>query len=724
MTLNTRTLVVCSLVLSALLLPAVARAESSPRSDALLTAGWKFIQQDVSGAEAPAFDDSRWDSVTLPHTWNAQDCASGRAYYRGPGWYRLHIAIDAAAADKSFFLKFDAANRNTDVYLNGQKVGSHKGGCAAFCFDVSSLLKPGDNVLAVKVDNAHDPDSPPLSADFTFFGGLYRPVHLLTLNKLSISPLDYASPGVYVKQAKVTPESADLEITVKLRSARDGETAAAVRTTIRDREGKQVQAATSPQAVPAHGQADAVQKITLANPHLWNGRQDPYLYSATVELLDGNTVVDAVTQPLGLRFFRVEADKGFFLNGKYYDLHGVCRHQDVGAAGWAGTDADQQRDYDLIAEMGCTTVRCAHYQHPGAFYDLCDKGGLVVWAEVPCVNDITLNEAFPANAKQQLTELIKQNYNHPSICIWSVGNEMTLRSKHPARKETWILFAQMHELAKQLDPTRLTALATCSKDDHPVNFMTDLLGYNKYFGWYGGFIPEFEKWIDAFHAKYPARPLGMTEYGAGANAFQHDPKPVKRDNKGNWHPEQYQMLFHEHYWKVMAQRPWVWGKYIWVMFDFAVADRHEGGQVGINDKGMVTRDRKIKKDVFYFYKASWSDEPTVHITARRFTPRPVADMPVKVYSNCDSVELKLNGQSLGTRSAADHIFLWTDATLKPGENTLEALGRRDGKTITDKIAIVLDPSVKIEIPADAKEEKPKSSGDSKKGSPKKDSPKK
>lgn len=666
------------------------------REEISLTEGWRFTKGDVPEAARAEFDDSGWTSISLPHTWNNLDGQDGGGnYYRGPGWYRKRFGVDPNLAGKSLFLRFEGANRNTEVFVNGQRIGSHKGGHAAFCFEVTSAVKSGDgNQIAVRVDNAHDPESPPLAADFTFCGGLYREVKLLALDQLSISPLDFAAPGVYLKQLQVTEAAAEIEATVKLRNGGIAKEAT-VRITLTDRDGKTVQTVSTKQTVPAKGVADSVQKLALASPHLWNGRADPYLYTATVEVFDGTQLVDRLTQPLGLRFFHIDPEKGFFLNGKSLDLHGVNRHQDRLDKGWAIGSAEHAEDFALIQEMGCTAVRLAHYQHAQEFYDLCDTGGLVVWAEMPMVNGVTESEAFLANARQQMTELIKQNFNHPSIVFWSCYNELENGFKST---NNWAIVKDINQVAKDLDPTRFTAGATHVRHDHPMHFWTDVVGFNKYFGWYYGQVGDFGPWLDKVHTELPSLRFSLTEYGVGANPFQHELHPTKRPPASPWHPEELQCLFHEAYWQELAKRPFVWGKYVWVMFDFASDGRNEGSAPGQNDKGLVSADRKIMKDAFYFYKANWTQEPLVYLTSRRFAIRNKPETEVKVYSNCDSVELRLNGESKGIRKASNHVFLWEDLKLKNGENQVEAIGTKGETTVRDHCGFTFDPSAAIPMP--------------------------
>ena len=486
----------------------------SPRVDIKLDTDWKFNRSDISGAESVSFNDTGWSTVALPHTWNAQDGQNGGAdYYRGVGWYRRHFTISSDQAGHRFYLQFDGSNIVTDVFVNGTAVGTHSGGFAAFRFDITSYVHVGsDNIVAVKVNNASNADIPPLSGDFTFFGGLYRNVHLIAVDSLQFRMLDWGSSGVYLKQSLVSETSADLQITAKTFNNYTTAKNVTLDSTVVDAAGTVVATLSSTHTIAAGAGYDFVQNTTINHPHLWNGLADPYLYKVYLTLKDGVAVTDSVSQPLGLRYFRVDPSQGFFLNGHYLDLHGVNRHQDRLNMGWAIGDAQHLEDFQLIEEMGATAIRLAHYQHAQYFYDLCDTNGMIVWAEIPLINNITESTAFYNNAKQQLTELIRQNYNHPAICFWSIANEITLA----AGPDTNNLLTQLETLATTEDPTRLTTIGSNAGDSNAVNWHTDLVDFNKYYGWYGGVFSDFGGWADGIHASYPSKCIGVSEYGAGA----------------------------------------------------------------------------------------------------------------------------------------------------------------------------------------------------------------
>jgi beta-galactosidase len=413
---------------------------------------------------------------------------------------------------------------------------------------------------------------------------------------------------------------------------------------------------------------------------LWNGRRDPYLYTARVELRSSNEVVDSVEQPLGLRFYSVDPDNGFLLNGRPYHLHGVNRHQDFMGKGWAISDADMDRDISIIKELGATVVRCAHYQHSDYFYSLCDAAGILVWAEIPQVNVIRDTPEFENTSRNQLLDLIRQNINHPSIFVWSLGNEIGSGSDDPHRE-----LQNLNALAAGEDPTRPSIEATMTDARPQMNKIPDLLGWNIYPGWYRGAKEDYGHQLDTLRESSRHGGFCVSEYGAGANPAQHEQNPAQPKPASQWHPEEWQAELHETAWAAMKKRPFVWGAFVWCMFDFAVSARHEGGVEGLNDKGLVTRDRKIKKDAFYFYKANWSDEPVLYIASRRFTARTNAITDVKVYSNAKEPQLFINGVSQGGRDGGENaVFIWKNLTLSPGENKISARAQAGGQALADE----------------------------------------
>ena len=650
------------------------------RESTLLDSGWRFKSGEVSNAEQSNFNDGDWQAVSIPHNWGWEEAQQGKDFYRGPGWYRRDLNPGTPEAGKRYFLRFEAASSVTDVYLNGERLGEHRGAFGAFAFEITTNLSAtGTNLLAVRVSNQWEPDIAPLSGDFSVYGGIYRPVHLIETSGENFTPTDHGSPGVAWLQTRVTKKQAVIDVTAQISNGTLQKQPLTLVASVFDAGGKLVTKSEQSIQLAANVTAPYSVQVVVPNPHLWNGRQDPYLYKAVVELRSANGVVDSVGQPLGLRFYSVDPDKGFFLNGQPYHLHGVDRHQDRFNKGWAISEADMDEDIRLISEMGCTVIRCAHYQHSDYFYSLCDRAGILVWAELPQVNEINASPAFEETSRNQLLDLIRQNINHPSLFVWSLFNELWPNKPDPHR-----LLQDLKIVANGEDPTRPTIAATSNNAMPQMNKIPDLLGWNIYPGWYRGTKDDFGRELDRLRDTSRHGGFCVSEYGAGANTTQHEQNPKQPKTDGQWHPEEWQAEVHEAAWAAMKQRPFVWGTFVWNMFDFAVGTRHEGSIPGRNDKGLVTYDRQTKKDAFYFYQANWSDEPMVYITSRRFTERTNAATDVKIYSNAKEVELLLNGVSQGKPSDGTNcVFIWKNVTLKPGENQIAAKAERDGKKLSD-----------------------------------------
>ncbi|MBA3822715.1 MAG: glycoside hydrolase family 2 protein [Ktedonobacterales bacterium] len=665
----------------------------SDRADTLIDSSWRFHLGDVSGAQNPSFDDASWGGVTLPHTWNAIDGQDGGSnYYRGIGWYRLHQTIPSADAGKQIFLQFDGADLVTDVYVNGTLLGEHQGGYAAFRYNATAALTiGGDNVIAVKVNNASNADIAPLSADFTFFGGLYRDVHLIVTDSVHMRMLDYGTSGLFVRQTNVSAAAANLQVTTEVWN--DGGTPQNVtlNAVIVDGSNTTVQTLTATQSVAAHSGYTFVQTTTISNPHLWDGQRDPYLYHVYAQVQTGATVNDLVAEPLGLRSYAIDVNNGFFLNGHYLDLHGVNFHQDRINQGWAVTNAELDQDFNLAASMGSTALRMAHYQHAGRIYDDADGQGMVMWAEIPLVNGITNSANFTSNAEQQLTELIRQNYNHPSIIFWSISNEIT----NSGGPDSNTLLGDLNTVAKQQDPDRITTLADDSGPADATSKHTDTVGYNRYYGWYNGQATGLDGFLSSTHTNHPTMSFAISEYGAGGSIYQHQDNPPQTSPTSYFHPEEYQATLHEVSWQALASKPYVWGKFIWNMYDFASDGRNEGDTAGRNDKGLCTYDRVTCKDAFYWYKANWTTAPFVYLTDRRYTNRTTPTTDVKIYANTSSVTLTVNGVSQGARSSNNHIFLWTGVTLQAGSNAVSVSSTQGGTTYTDSATWNYSPNVRV-----------------------------
>ena len=645
-----------------------------------LNDSWKFKKGNPSDVQNPSFDDSDWETITLPHTWNNLDGQDGgNDYYRGISWYRKREFIPSDYANKKIFIWFGSANRKANLYVNGKHIGEHTGGYAAFTFDITDAITTGkENVIAVQVDNSATIDSPPLSADFTFCGGITRTAKLIITNRVHITPLDYGSPGVYITPSNITDKSAEVEIKSLIQNDNDASANPTISATILDDRGRVVNELSTTIEIPAGEQKNAVLKTTVLTPHLWNGRKDPYLYKVIVKVLVDGKEVDEITQPLGFRYFYVNPKDGFFLNGKYYRLQGVAFHEDRQDKGIAISDNDRKEDLNLLLDMGCTFLRLSHYQHGQYTYDYCDQNGIVLWTEIPLINYISSSNEFTSNCQQQLVELIRQNYNHPSVFFWGLFNEIDLK---PGPNPT-SLIQQLNILAHSEDPIRLTTAATLL-NEKPINWIPDVLSWNKYMGWYVGNYNDFAGWIDNLHTSHPDTKIGVSEYGCGASIKHHKENPEKVVHNGPWHPEEYQNLVHEAHWEAIKDRPYLWSTALWVGFDFASDGRAEGDVRGINDKGIITRDRKTLKDVHYYYKANWSAEPVLYISSRRFTERTNSLVEVKVYSNCDSVELLVNNSSYGTLTSDDRIFKWTNVKLGLGRNEIKVKGVIRNKVMLD-----------------------------------------
>ncbi|MEC0370101.1 glycoside hydrolase family 2 protein [Paenibacillus chibensis] len=643
-----------------------------------LNQGWKFIKDDDEAAIQAAFENGNGESVDLPHTWNAIDGANGFEYFKGACWYRKEFTISSREQGNAIFIEFHGSNSITDVYVNTVHVGQHKGGYSIFRFDITDAVEFGKtNLLAVKVDNALYDDVYPQMADFTFYGGIYRDVNLVIANPVHFDLLDYGSQGVYVVQDDVTNERASLSVKTKITNDRDEEKKVRLWVDLLDPRGESVAYAAQEVFLAAGETKEVVVPAVIEHPVLWNGRKHAYLYQAKVSITSFNDTIDEVSIPFGVRYFKVDPEQGFFLNGEHLPLHGVSRHQDRKDMGWAITKREHQEDMELIKEVGATSIRLAHYQHDQYFYDLCDQEGMVIWAEIPFISVMSKTELEGVNAKQQMIELIRQNFNHPSIMFWGVQNEIQIGGDRP---EVRRLVQQLHELTKKEDPTRLTTMANVSfvEMDDAYNYITDVVGYNHYFGWYGGKPEDFESWLDRYHELNPNAKLGISEYGVEGILQYHSSDPKVKD-----YTEEYHALLHEKVWNIFAKRPYLWGTYVWNMFDFGANIRDEGGVKGRNNKGLVTYDRKIKKDAFYLYKAHWSDRKFVHIAGKRFIDRPDADMNVKIYSNCDEVTLYVNGKEVAAKTGDHHIFMFENVRLQDGWNEIKAVSQQDGEIHVD-----------------------------------------
>ena len=564
------------------------------REETLLDAGWKFKLGDIPEAAKNGFKDTLWPMVSAPHCWGWEDAQQGNEYYQGPGWYRRDLGISKPEPGKRYFLKFEAAGSVAEVYVNGKFLGEHRGAFGAFTYEITdALVTNGFNLLAVRVSNAPQPDVAPLSGDFPVYGGLYRPVHLIVTGQQNIALTDHGSPGVAWLQTSVTETQAVLDVNVELSNGSAKRNPLKLVASVFDANHFLVTNTAVEVVAAANMTSPYSLSVAVPQPHLWNGRTDPYLYHALVELRATNEVVDSVEQPLGLRYYHVDPDKGFFLNGKYLRLHGVDRHQDRPDKGWAISEDDQNEDIALMKELGVNVVRCSHYQHSDYFYGLCDQAGILVWAEIPQVNAVHDTPEFENTSRNQLQDLIRQNINHPAIFAWSLFNEIGPGTDDPHRE-----LQDLNNVAHSEDPTRPTIGATHTAAFPQMNKIPDLLGWNLYYGWYVGTKDGLGTQLDQRRASSKHGGFCISEYGAGANVNQHEDNPTPPKARGQWHPEEWQAEVHEANWAAIRARPFVWGSFAWNMFDFTSYFRREGAMQGVNDKGLVTRDRKIKKDAF------------------------------------------------------------------------------------------------------------------------------
>ena len=582
--------------------------------------GWEFTGPDGTTT-----------TVDLPHTWNARDGQDGgNDYWRGTCIYRTRFAAPQFdTASQQVWIQFDGVNASAHVVLNGSPVCNHDGGYSTFRANITELLRD-ENELTVEVDNSKNDRVYPQKADFTFYGGIYRDVSLMVVSKNHFT-LDYfGGPGI-----RITPTVQGADASVQVTTWHDGEGEVSIE--LLDAAGNTVATGKGPDIT-----------LTIFNAHLWNGVKDPYLYSCKARLVVNGTVEDETTTRFGVRSFKVDPKKGFFLNGKSYPLHGVSRHQDRKGLGNAITHEMHDEDMALIKEIGANTIRLAHYQHDQYFYDLCDEVGMVVWAEIPYISEHMPNGR--ENTISQMKELIIQNYNHPCIVCWGVSNEITISTKD--KKDMLDNHRQLNDLCHEMDKTRLTTLA-CYAMCGPFNrsaHITDMVSWNLYLGWYvPGFILN-DLWMGFFHLCFPNRPFGYSEYGAEGMPNLHSTHPHRGD-----HTEEYQAKYHEYMLRCFKRHPWMWATHVWNMFDFAADARDQGGEPGMNHKGLVTFDRKTKKDSFYLYKAWWSDEAFVHICSKRFVERTGSTATVKVYSNQSTVALYVNGNKVGEQTG-EHVF--------------------------------------------------------------------
>jgi beta-galactosidase len=630
----------------ALLVPLAAGAQE--RQTLSLDSGWHFHKPGDHG----------WQPVTLPHSFDG---------HRGASWYRRPLHLSHKRDNQRHFLEFDGALLVAEVWVNGRQAGRHAGGFARFRFDVTQLLAAGDNDIVVKVDNGADSAVAPLGGDYTMSGGLYRPARLVTTGDVHFDMLDYGGPGVYFKAGGVSRERASLTWTARVRNDSDRTVQAFVTTRLIDAGRRVAASARKPLTLAPRSVAQVTLDSVLAAPRLWHGVRDPYLYTTEAELTVAGGKAEArdrITFESGIRDIRLDPQRGLLLNGVDYRVHGVNVHQTwLPGKGVAVADADIDADYRILSDLGVTGLRYAHYQHPQRAYELANRAGWLVWTELPLTAAVNDSGEFLANSVQQLRELVRQNSNHPSVMVWGLGNEIYQSDAASAK-----VLSTLQRLAHEEDASRPTAYANCCGPiDGAQASHTDAVGSNVYYGWYDGQFADLGPFLDGNRARRPGTPLSVSEYGAGASALQQEDPPRRPEPGGRWHPEQYQALYHEAAWPQLAARPWLWSNFIWLGFDFPSAGRNEGDTPGFNDKGLVSYDRKVKKDAYFWYQANWTTQPMVHITSRRHTRRQASSVQVKVYSNQDSANLRVNGVDLGAQPVRGRIATW-QVRLAEGAN--------------------------------------------------------
>lgn len=593
---------------------------------------WAFSKEATA---VPTEMSNTWNIVNLPHTWNGIDGQDGgNDYFRGTAYYAKTIDKNELPEAERYYLEIRGANSSADVYMNGKHLAHHDGGYSTWRVDVTDSLE-GNALLVIAVDNAANETVYPQTADFTFYGGLYRDVSLIAVPASHFDLDYYGAPGIQVTPT-VSGDDAEVAVDVYVTAFKAGQQ---LHYTLLDRTGDVVAELTS---------TETKALFTMKNVHKWHGRKDPYLYRATVELLENGEAIDCVFARFGCRSYEIDPDRGFILNGEEYPLRGVSRHQDRWGIGNALLPEHHREDMELICEVGATTIRLAHYQNDQYFYDLCDEYGQVVWAEIPYISQHMATGR--ENTISQMKELIAQNYNHPSIVVWGLSNEITMKGeKDPDLLENHRI---LNDLCHEMDKTRLTTMAAISMCPMDAEYLTipDTVSYNHYFGWYGGETSMNGPWFDKFHAMHPTIPIGCSEYGCEALNW-HTSQPTQGD-----YTEEYQAYYHEELIKQLFSRKYLWATHVWNMFDFGADARSEGGENGQNHKGLITFDRSYKKDAFYAYKAWLSDDPFVHLCGKRYVDRVEDVTKVTVYSNQKTVELFANGTSLGVKEAADHFF--------------------------------------------------------------------
>lgn len=608
---------------------------------------WKFRKMDWDEADCGAVLQGAED-ISLPHTWYRDG-----EYYQGDAVYQKIFRM-RPEKDRHVFLLFEGVEKICRVLVNGHLTGSHKGGYSSFAVEIGMYLNPdADNILTVLVNNEKGDTVNPISGDFAVFGGICRSVKMIITEHEHFDIMYYGTKGIILR-TELKDTAGVLRLQPHICGC--GSKKPVVRYQVFDMGGMRMAEKT------VCGETETI--IPIPSPHLWNGKEDPYLYKVSAQLVVGGEIRDEVTLHTGFRAMELDAQTGFYLNGKHMKLNGVAKHQDTAEVFSAASKENWDTDFRLIMEIGANALRLSHYQHPQEVYDLCDRNGLIVWAEIPMLK-MSMDKELLENADQQLRELILQNIHHPSICFWGIQNEIAIFGED---EEMYPEVERLNQAAKRLDDGRITVCANLNtvKSDSRLNRITDAVGYNLYYGWYYGELEDYDISAEEFHRVNPDVPLGLSEYGVDCNLSFHSSNPVRKD-----YSEEYQMLYHETVYPIIRDKQYIWGSFVWNMFDFTSPVRDEGGIKYRNNKGLVTYDRQIRKDAFYYYKAQWSEEPFVHITGKRFRKRKQYVIDIKVYSNLKEVNLSVNGKEYSVSSGSG-IFLFQSVELKDGENRVTA----------------------------------------------------
>lgn len=632
---------------------------------------WHFKKLDKSAAQL--------QSVNLPHTYNALDADDGGSYYRGPALYKRDLQL-LCASDETAYIEFDGAATRTEVFVNSRFIGRHDGAYTAFRFRIPKEFVQTKNTLSVITDNSHFETVAPLGGDFSVFGGIYADVRLVCVREVHFDMEDYGSTGVYVSSS-LTGKQAELNISLRLKNLSSEHRQGYLNIDVIAPDNNKPQREQIAYNLNASELKVFKHTVKIDNPVLWDGVNNPALYTLRSRVISQAGVeLDSIDTPFGIRTIEIDAQKGLLLNGKIYRAHGVnLHHSQRPGKGNAVSAEERAQDFRILDDLGVTALRLAHYPHPQAVYHHADQQGYLVWSEIPLVAKANASAEFIGNIEDQLREMIRQNYNHPSVFVWGLGNEI-----YDAGPEAQKVMQRLQQLAKSEDPNRYTVYANCcGAVDQAIAVITDLNASNIYHGWYPQQKGEMGAWLDEAHAKLGKRALAVSEHGAGGSVLHQEDPPARPETTAMWHPEQYQSLVHEANWLAMKSREYLWASFVWVAFDFASDGRSEGDRAGINDKGLVTYDRLTKKDAFYWYKANWSAEPVLHITSRRLKSRKTAEVEVKVYSNLDELVLFVNNRKISAQHSDNNIFKWK-ITLEKGQNVVKV--RATNSTLEDVVS--------------------------------------